>query len=164
MKKVRRPLRLTLAMPLLIAVMSTLSEAQQREPAVEGRAPAPPARDRAAAAPPPIGTRPKPAIPNAKPVRTCESLATVALPNTTIESATVDANNPDVCRVTAVTTHPPIGDKVRIWIAVPMSSWNGRFLGTGGGGFSGGSAAGVNPPLALGYAAGATDTGHEGGS
>src|SRR5205809_917582 len=50
---------------------------------------------------------PKPAIANAKPVRSCESLATVALPNTTIESAVVDPNNPGVCRVTAVTTHPP---------------------------------------------------------
>ena len=82
---------------------------------------------------------PKPLIANAKPVRSCESLASVALPNTTIESAAVDANNPDICRVVAITTHPPAGDKVRIWIAIPTSNWNGRFLGTGGGGFSGGS-------------------------
>jgi feruloyl esterase len=86
------------------------------------------------------------------------------LPNTTIESATVDANSPDVCRVTAVATHPPAGDKVRIWIAIPMSDWNGRFLGSGGGGFSGGSAGAVNQPAAMGFAAGATDTGHDGGS
>jgi hypothetical protein len=103
---------------------------------------------------------PKPAIANAKPVRACESLASVALPNTTIESAAVDPNNPGVCRVTAVTTHPPAGDKVRIWVAIPTTNWNGRFLGTGGGGFSGGSAAGVNQPIASGFAAGATDTGH----
>jgi feruloyl esterase len=86
------------------------------------------------------------------------------LPNTTIESAAVDPNNSNVCRVTAITTHPPVGDKVRIWVAIPMTNWNGRFMGTGGGGFSGGSAGGVNQPLALGYAAGATDTGHEGAS
>jgi feruloyl esterase len=109
-------------------------------------------------------TAPKPVIPNARPVRSCESLATVALPNTTIESATVDPDNPGICRVTAVTTHPPIGDQVRIWVAIPTSDWNGRFLGTGGGGFSGGSATGVVQPAAAGYAAGATDTGHEGGS
>jgi feruloyl esterase len=66
--------------------------------------------------------------------------------------------------VTASTTHPPAGDQVRIWIALPMTNWNGRFLGTGGGGFLGGSAAGVVQPTALGFAAGATDTGHEGGS
>jgi hypothetical protein len=116
------------------------------------------------AAPPPLGSTPKPAIPNAKPVRSCESLAMVALPNTTIESAAIDANNPGVCRVTAITTHPPAGDKVKIWIAIPAQNWNGRFLGIGGGGFSGGSAQGVNQPVALGYASGSTDTGHEGGS
>src|SRR6516165_8799524 len=83
---------------------------------------------------PPLGSTPRPAIPNAKPVRSCESLAMVALPNTTIESATVDPNNSGVCRVTAVTTHPPMGDKIKIWIAIPLSNWNGRFLGMGGGG------------------------------
>src|SRR6516165_12539703 len=86
------------------------------------------------AAQPPLGVTPKPAIPNAKPVRSCESLAMVALPNTTIESATIDPNNSGVCRVTAVTTHPPTGDKIKIWIAIPLSNWNGRFLGMGGGG------------------------------
>jgi hypothetical protein len=107
---------------------------------------------------------PKPLVANAKPVRSCESLANVALPNTTIESAAVDAANPGICRVVAVTTHPPAGDKVRIWIAIPTSNWNGRFLGTGGGGFAGGQATGVNQPAALGFAAAATDTGHAGGS
>ena len=71
---------------------------------------------------------------------------------------------PGICRVVAITTHPPAGDKVRIWIAIPTSNWNGRFLGNGGGGFVGGSAAGVNQGAALGFAAGATDAGHDGGS
>ena len=75
---------------------------------------------------------PKPLIANAKPVRSCESLASVALPDTTIESAAIDANNPALCRVVAITTHPPAGDTVRIWIAIPLVNWNGRFLGTGG--------------------------------
>jgi hypothetical protein len=109
-------------------------------------------------------TTPKSLIPNVKPVRSCESLMTVVLPNTTIESAAVDPANPAVCRVTAVTTHPPMGDKVRIWVGIPNANWNGRFLGTGGGGLVGGNAAGVLPPVAAGYAAGATDAGHEGGS
>jgi hypothetical protein len=107
---------------------------------------------------------PKPLIAGAKPVRSCESLATVTLPNTTIESAAVDANNPASCRVVAITTHPPAGDKLRIWVAIPTSNWNGRFLGTGGGGFAGGNPNGVNQPVALGFAAGATDTGHDGGN
>jgi feruloyl esterase len=109
-------------------------------------------------------TPPKPLVANAKTVRSCESLASVALPNTTIESAAVDPSDPGVCRVTAITTHPPAGDKIRIWVAIPTSNWNGRFMGTGGGGFLGGSPLGVNQPVALGFAAGATDTGHEGGS
>jgi feruloyl esterase len=109
-------------------------------------------------------TPPKPAIPQPKAVRTCESLASVVLPNTTIESAAVDPNNPAVCRVTAITTHPPAPDKIRIWVAIPTSNWNGRFVGTGGGGLVGGNAAGVNQPVAQGFAAGATDGGHEGGS
>jgi hypothetical protein len=114
--------------------------------------------------PPLMQAPPKPLVANAKPVRTCESLATLTLPNTTIESAMVDAANPAICRVVAITTHPPAGDKVRIWIAIPTANWDGRFLGSGGGGFVGGMAAAVNPPAALGFASGATDTGHDGGS
>jgi hypothetical protein len=113
---------------------------------------------------PALGSTPKPAIPNAKPIKSCESLAMISLPNTTIESAVVDPANPSICRVTAITTHPPSGDKIRIWIGIPTANWNGRFLGVGGGGFTGGNAAGVNQPVALGYASGSTDTGHEGGS
>src|SRR5262245_62072307 len=64
----------------------------------------------------PAQTPPKPLIANAKPVRSCETLATISFPNTTIESAAVDSNNPGICRVTAITTHPPTGDKVKIWV------------------------------------------------
>jgi feruloyl esterase len=162
MQKIVPTLSTIFAMAVVIATAVPQSEAQQggtKAPAAKGASPA-----GARAAAPPLGTKPKPAIANAKAVRSCESLAMVALPNTTIESALLDPNNSTVCRVTAVTTHPPAGDKVRIWVAIPTSDWNGRFIGTGGGGFSGGSAAGVNQPLQLGYAAGATDTGHEGGS
>src|SRR4051794_9487657 len=49
----------------------------------------------------PLGVVPKPAIAPAKPVRSCESMATLAVPNATIESAAVDPANPDICRVTA---------------------------------------------------------------
>jgi hypothetical protein len=113
---------------------------------------------------PGVGATPKPTVPNSKPVRTCESLVLLALPNTTIESAAVDPANPGLCRVTAVTTHPPAGDKVKIWIGIPTAIWNGRFLGIGGGRFAGASVGGITQPLALGYASGSTDTGHEGGS
>src|SRR5690349_9171336 len=99
--------------------------------------------------------RAKALIPDAKPIRTCGSLVRVSLPNTTIESAAVDPKNPGVCRVTAVTTHPPSGDKVRIWVGIPTSNWNGRFMGAGGGGFSGGSANSIMEPVAQGFSAAA---------
>jgi hypothetical protein len=102
-----------------------------------------------------------------EPARSCESLTTVTLPNLTIESATVDAGdqaNGSTCRVTAISTHPPAGDKVRIFLAFPMKDWNGRFQGVGGGGFSGGNPMAIRQPAAQGFAAGSTDTGHEGGS
>lgn len=65
----------------------------------------------------PLGVNPKPAVPSAKPARSCESLAMVALPNATIESATFDPNNPAMCRVTAITAHPAAGDKVKSGLA-----------------------------------------------
>ena len=114
--------------------------------------------------PPLVSTTPKAAIGGAKAVRSCESLAGMALPNTTIASATIDAANANICRVTAITTHPPSGDKVTIWMAIPIANWNGRFLGNGGGAFVGGEATDVDRGVALGFASGATDTGHEGGS
>ena len=95
------------------------------------------------------------------PQRSCESLGSVSLANTTIEAAVEESG---ICRVTAIVTHPPAGDRVRIWIGLPMTGWNGRFEGVGGGGFSGGNPNGIVAPVRQGYVAGSTDTGHEGGS
>jgi feruloyl esterase len=108
-------------------------------------------------------TPPKPIFPGIKPVCPCESLTNVSLPNTTIDSAQPDPSN-GWCRVTATVTHPPSGGRVKIFVGLPVTNWNGRFQGNGGGGFSGGSAGSLRGPVARGYAAGATDTGHEGGS
>jgi feruloyl esterase len=69
-----------------------------------------------------------------------------------------------MCRVTAVVTHPPARDRVTVWIGLPLTNWNGRFQGNGGGGFLGGSPASLRGPARLGFSTGATDTGHEGGS
>jgi hypothetical protein len=112
--------------------------------------------------PPPFAAQ-RPLYADAEPARTCESLTTVSLPNTIIESAAVDSAGA-LCRVTAAVTHPPAGDKVTVWIALPTKGWNGRFMGVGGGGLSGGSEGSVRGPAAAGYVAAATDTGHEGGS
>jgi Tannase and feruloyl esterase len=101
------------------------------------------------------------------PVRSCESLASVSLTNVTINSAVLDPGNattPRSCRVNATSTHPPTGDRVTIDIWLPVDNYNGRFQGTGGGGFSGGGPGSLPAPIRAGYAAGATDTGHIGGS
>jgi hypothetical protein len=50
----------------------------------------------------------------AQPMRTCDSLTSLSLPNTTIESAAVEpatGARPAFCRVTATVTHPPAGDR-----------------------------------------------------
>jgi len=105
-------------------------------------------------------TPPKPVFSDSAPVCPCETLTNVALPNTTIDSVVTNADGS--CRITATVTHPPSGDRVKIFIALPMKGWNGRFEGTGGGGFSGGGPFGLRGPVRQGFAAGATDTGHEG--
>src|SRR6185295_2388369 len=97
------------ALAALAVLTATVSQGQGQRGA-RGAAPAgAPGAAARGAAPPVAG--PKPLIVDAKPVRSCESLATLALPNTTIESAAIDPNNPGICRVTAITTHPPAGDK-----------------------------------------------------
>jgi pimeloyl-ACP methyl ester carboxylesterase len=106
---------------------------------------------------------PQAIFPGTTPACSCESLTNVSLPNTMIESAVVDVSN-RMCRVTATVTHPPAGDRVKVWIGLPLTNWNGRFQGTGGGGFLGGHPNSLRGPVASGFSAGATDTGHEGGS
>ena len=106
---------------------------------------------------------PKPLFPGITTACSCESLTNVSLPNTTIDSAIIDTSN-RMCRVTAIVTHPPAGDRVKVWIGLPLTNWNGRFQGNGGGGFLGGYPGALLGPVARGFSAGATDTGHEGGS
>jgi pimeloyl-ACP methyl ester carboxylesterase len=105
----------------------------------------------------------KPLYSGLMPACSCESLTNLSLPNTTIESAVVDVSN-RMCRVTAIVTHPPARDRVTVWIGLPLTNWNGRFQGTGGGGFLGGHPNSLRGPVRQGFSAGATDTGHEGGS
>ncbi len=107
--------------------------------------------------------RPAPLYPDAAPILSPEELRKVALPNTTIESVAADERE-GLVRVTAIVTHPPASDRVTVWVALPLRNWNGRFMGNGGGGFSGGNPASVRGPALQGFAAAATDTGHAGGS
>src|SRR5262245_27823676 len=105
----------------------------------------------------------KPIYSDAAPVCSPEELKKVVIPNTTIESVAVDERDGAV-RVTAIVTHPPASDRVRVWIALPVKNWNGRFRGNGGGGFTTGNPDSLRGAVAQGFATAATDGGHEGGS
>ncbi len=107
--------------------------------------------------------KPHPIFPDAAPVCAPEDLRKVSIPNTTIESVAVDPAD-GACHVTAIVTHPPATDRVKVWVALPMKNWNGRFRGNGGGGFVTGSLNSLRGPVTEGYATAATDGGHEGGN
>jgi feruloyl esterase len=101
------------------------------------------------------------------PVTDCEDLAGLTLPNTTVTAAVRhagDATTPASCRVTLSVEDPDDTGVVTVWVYLPESTWNGRFQGVGGGGFSGGSVDRLLAPLRAGYAAAATDAGHVGSS
>ncbi len=113
----------------------------------------------------------------------CEGLAKLALPDTTITLAqTVAAGEfappagggpggaaafktlPAFCRV-AATLKPSSDSDIKIEVWLPATGWNGKFEAVGNGGWSG--AIGYGPlgrMMARGYAAASTDTGHAGGS
>ncbi|HYT65148.1 MAG TPA: tannase/feruloyl esterase family alpha/beta hydrolase [Vicinamibacterales bacterium] len=70
---------------------------------------------------------------------------------------------PAFCRVAATLTPSADSDiKVEIWM--PVSGWNGKFMGVGNGGWAGSISYGqLRDPLRRGYAVASTDTGHSGG-
>jgi feruloyl esterase len=110
---------------------------------------------------------------------TCESLASLALPQATITAAeavaagafsqpggrggTSFANLPAFCRVAATLTPTTDSDiKMEVWM--PAASWNGKFLMVGNGGWNGNiDRNAIAAAMRRGYAAASTDTGHEGG-
>ncbi|MBV8629430.1 MAG: tannase/feruloyl esterase family alpha/beta hydrolase [Silvibacterium sp.] len=67
---------------------------------------------------------------------------------------------PAFCRVRVTLTPTPSSDiKVEVWM--PVVGWNGKFRGIGNGGFAGYIGyEGLARSVTLGYASGATDTGH----
>lgn len=106
---------------------------------------------------------PAPLYQDSSPVLSPEALRAVTIPDTTIESVVVNPSNHS-CRVTAVVTHPPAADRVTIWVDLPTSGWNGRFHGTGGGGYASGFLRCLEYPLSQGYAVAATDGGNPSGT
>ncbi len=113
---------------------------------------------------------------------TCEGLAELKLPNTTITAAqsvapgafTPPAGSaapykelPSFCRVAGV-IKPTSDSEIKFEVWMPIANWNGKFQGIGNGGFAGsisygGPAGGLAGALQRGYATASTDTGHSGG-
>lgn len=108
----------------------------------------------------------------------CQDLAKLALPHTTIlQAGEVEAGKlappdeskdpvygqlPAFCRVVAE-AHPSADSKIKIEVWLPMSGWNGRFLGQGNGGFAGNIYYDDLANAVLhGYASAGTNTGHTG--
>ncbi len=108
---------------------------------------------------------------------TCESLADLKLPNTTITTAQSVAPGafappsgspapykdlPAFCRVAGV-IKPASDSEIKFEVWMPSANWNGKFQGIGNGGFAGSiSYAGLAGALQRGYATASTDTGHSG--
>lgn len=108
---------------------------------------------------------------------TCESLAQLKLPNTTITAQSVAASSfapptgsatpykdlPAFCRVAGV-IRPTSDSEIKFEVWMPNSGWNRKFQGIGNGGFAGSiSYQQLASALARGYATASTDTGHTGG-
>ena len=87
-------------------------------------------------------------IPFSSPATTCEGLTALALGNAVVSSASpasASGNLPAYCNVKAVAK--PVDDSeihIEIWLPAAQI-WNGKFLGTGNGGYSG--AINENPQL-----------------
>src|SRR5665213_2339341 len=107
---------------------------------------------------------------------TCESLATLNLPHTTIAIAESRqsgaftspyggrpiAGLPAFCRI-AGSIKPSAESDIRFEVWLPIASgWNGNFAGIGNGGYAGAIGfAGLADAVRNGYASASTDTGHE---
>jgi len=114
---------------------------------------------------------------------TCESLATLTLPDMTVDSAQVVAAGaftqpggragrggnafadlPAFCRVVA-TLKPSSDSDIKIEVWLPAANWNTKLQAVGNGAWTGAIGyAALADALRRGYAATSTDTGHVGGS
>jgi feruloyl esterase len=112
----------------------------------------------------------------------CESLASLKLPDTTITAQTIEAGAltapaggqgkqgpsfadlPAFCRV-AASVKPSSDSDIKFELWLPATGWNGNFEANGNGGWTGSIApATLATGLRRGYAAAMSDLGHEGGS
>lgn len=114
---------------------------------------------------------------------TCESLASLKLPDATVTlaqsvaagaftppaggrggGAAAFSDLPAFCRV-AATLKPSSDSDIKIEVWLPAAGWNQKFEAAGNGGWNGNiDTNALANALRRGYAAGSTDTGHEGGA
>src|ERR1035438_2609079 len=108
---------------------------------------------------------------------TCEGLANLSVPDTTITTAlsvpsgpytapdgTTFPRLPSFCRV-AGSIQPTADSNIKFEVWMPGSGWNGKFAGADNGGFGGTiNYAKIGDALSHNYAAASTDTGHTAGS
>ena len=66
----------------------------------------------------------------------------------------------DFCNVTVTYTHPGLNDTIHVYVWLPLETWNGNFIGQGGGGYMAGDLDGLTSPTAMNYASASTDAGH----
>ena len=104
---------------------------------------------------------------------TCAQLTQLSVPHVTVASAEVlhtlaipgqpSMELPEFCRVLA-TASPVLGSQIGIEVWIPLSGWDGRFEGTGNGGYSSTiNYLAMAEALRRGSAVAGTDTGHTGG-
>jgi feruloyl esterase len=97
---------------------------------------------------------------------TCEDLAGLSLPHTTIASARVTPAGevPAACRV-AATLRPSSDSDIKVEVWMPVNGWNGKYQAVGNGGWSGSiNVRAMAAAIRRGYATSSTDTGHTGSS
>jgi feruloyl esterase len=109
----------------------------------------------------------------------CEALASLKLPTTTVTSATLVPEGPvgpagtgpatgrgvvpARCEVRGV-IRPTRDSEIKFVLWLPAAGWNGNYRQQGNGGWAGSiNTAGLAEPVRRGYAAAATDNGHDGG-
>ncbi|KAK9415288.1 putative Carboxylic ester hydrolase [Seiridium unicorne] len=89
----------------------------------------------------------------------CVSLTAPAVEDASITSLAA-VENSGICEVYVYLTHTGASDNVSVITFLPINNWNGRFQGTGGGGFStGGSATQLTTSAQSGWAVSTTDGG-----
>jgi feruloyl esterase len=111
--------------------------------------------------------------------QTCQGLKSISLEHATITSATAVTEGPvgaagrgggapviapAHCAVQGI-IRPTKDSEIHFELWIPAAGWNGKYLQLGSGGWAGAiNAAGLADPVKRGYAAAATDDGHQGGA